>query len=336
MIKNVAIHDLKRDAGNNFEVLLGKTNLKISPTVDRVVETLHSFYNRRTSKSHGKFSEDDINYPTKSHFAQFQKSEFNDFDALTSAMMSTLRKSANSKPSATGGHVFFAHFERDDQQFILVAILQDKLGAALTTDFDVTDSLHLDMEGFKFAGRINISAWLDGRERYISFLKGKGDVAEYFKEFFGCDNTVQAKEDTLNLIKALKSFTLSKKFTHEQRDAFLKKARDFCASYSDKKEEISLETLSNSLSPDDPNALLEVLTDPELLLNDNFIPHKQSLGKLTKFKAKTQTWLLEFDRDAIHGGPIKYDSEKNILIIKNLPEDLITELKDEIGDDPDI
>ena len=78
----------------------------------------------------------------------------------------------------------------------MVAIINDKLGAALTKDLDIADIKHLDLDGFRFAGRVNITAWLEDADRYIGFLKGKGDVAEYFKEFLGCDTTIQDKEDT--------------------------------------------------------------------------------------------------------------------------------------------
>src|SRR3546814_7869702 len=88
--------------------------------------------------------------------------------------------------------------------YLLVAIITDKLSAALTSQRDVRDVRHLDLDGFRFAGRINLTAWAIGDERYISFLKGKGDVSEYFRHFLGCDSVVQERVDTSNLVAALK------------------------------------------------------------------------------------------------------------------------------------
>ena len=49
----------------------------------------------------------------------------------------------------------------------------------------ILDSPHLDMAGLQVAGRIDITAWQAGAERYISFLKGRGDVAGWFKRCLG-------------------------------------------------------------------------------------------------------------------------------------------------------
>ncbi|TIL93073.1 MAG: hypothetical protein E5Y73_14895 [Mesorhizobium sp.] len=111
--------------------------------------------------------------------------------------MTTLTVQARRKPGATGGHVLFAHLEKDEQRFLLVAIINDKLGAALTKSFDIASVEHLDLDGFRFAGRINMTAWTNSADRYIGFLKGKRNVAEYFKEFLGCDSTVQDLEDPI-------------------------------------------------------------------------------------------------------------------------------------------
>src|SRR3546814_4093830 len=92
-------------------------------------------------------------------------------------MMETLRSQAQARSASTGGHVLFAHFRREGHDYLLVAIITDKLSAALTSQRDVRDVRHLDLDGFCFAGRINLTAWAIGDERYISFLKGKGDLS---------------------------------------------------------------------------------------------------------------------------------------------------------------
>jgi hypothetical protein len=57
-IFHAAIHDLRKTTETDFEVVVGKTNLRTGPTVQRVVDDLHNLYARRASKSHGKFSAD--------------------------------------------------------------------------------------------------------------------------------------------------------------------------------------------------------------------------------------------------------------------------------------
>lgn len=330
-IISVAVHDLKKDR-DKFIISLGKSNLPVSGTVQRLVDQLHKLYGQRTSKSHGKFSEDEIKFPTQRHLREYLKAKDRDFAALTEALITILATNAQTKAAATGGHVFFAHFERDDRHYLLVAIVNDRLGAQLTQKNDVKEVTHLDIEGFRFAGRINISAWEDDEERYIGFLKGKGNVAEYFQAFLGCDASVQDKVDTKNLVDALKAFTKTMELTVKEQTAFLTKAKNICDRAASQRVELTFDALTNELHPEDTDSLRHYLANPELKLNDNFIPNKAILNTLVRFKGRTEHWSLEFDRSAIEAGEVTYDSEKKTLTLRNLPEDLKTRLSGEYGD----
>ncbi|RCW21596.1 nucleoid-associated protein [Ciceribacter lividus] len=331
VIVRAVVHDLVRD-DVGFSVKLAEKPLEIGTTAQRVIDTLHELYGRRGSKSHGRFSPNTDNFPTSRHLRSYVEDDYNDFAVLTASMMETLRKEAGTRGAAQGGHVFFAHFTRASAHYLLVAIITDKLGAALTNDLGVTDVRHLDIEGFRFAGRIGISAWLADEARYISFLKGKGNVADYFRDFLGCDALVQEREDTKRLIAALKKFAAEKGMSSTEKDEFLKRTKDICQRYSRKREELSLAALANELNPVDPGPLAEALADTDLGLNDNFVPHAQTLSALTRIKASTKNWTLDFDRDAIATGQIVYDKDAHSLLITNLPDAMVRDLEDELDD----
>lgn len=327
-IINVAIHDLERGE-DGFRVKTGNDHLKVTPTTQRVVDELYELYSRRASKSYGKFSVADDAAPTEKHLREYLADK-SDFADLTDKMMATLKHQAGLKNAAQGGHVFFAHFERDSRQFLLVAILNDKLSAALTSSYDVADVQHLDMDGFRFAGRINLTGWAANEERYIGFLKGKGAVSEYFMAFLGCDNSVQVRQDTTDLVHALKGYADAQGLIGEERDEFLGKAKTICDKASRNREEIEFEALANELAPKDPKALLSILTDPDRKLNDRFVPDRRALSSLVKFKGKTAQWTVEFERDALSGGKVRYDVSENSLTLLDLPDDLAAQLRNEL------
>lgn len=228
--------------------------------------------------------------------------------------------------------MFFAHFERDAKQFLLAAIVNDKLGTILTQDLNVQDVKHLDMDGFRFAGRINLTGWLAGEPRYIGFLKGKGDVSEYFREFLGCDATILERQDTAELVSALKQFAEVQGMDAAAKDDFLGRAKSICERASRQKQELEFQALANELMPGAPELLLDTLTDPDRGLNDRFIPHRGALNPLVKFKAKTPLWSVEFEREALSGGNILFDEEENSLTIRNLPPELSNALRAERDD----
>jgi hypothetical protein len=52
-ILHAAIHDLERGS-EGFRVNLGKDQLAVTATTQRVIDDLYDLYSRRASKSHGK------------------------------------------------------------------------------------------------------------------------------------------------------------------------------------------------------------------------------------------------------------------------------------------
>jgi nucleoid-associated protein len=328
-VVQVAVHDLRRKGKGDFETVVGKAQLNVSQTVERVVNELYTLYASKASKAHGRFSEDPDNYPAQTYIGDFEEGGYQDFATLTTKLMATLTAQARKKAGATGGHVLFAHIERDAGNYLMVAIINDRLGALLTHDFDIADVNHLDLDGFRFAGRVNITAWRAGADRYIGFLKGKGDVAEYFKEFLGCDTTVQDIQDTRTLIQVLEKFADPARGIVKDKHEFLRRAYEICERHVREAMPLDFEVFANELYPDKPEDLAKALGDPDVALGDGFVPNRRSLRALVRFRAKTSSWSVEFDRSALASGKIVYDPEKRTITFNELPDDLVEELERE-------
>lgn len=326
-IVGLAIHDLERRDGI-YKVQAADKLLNVKPTTQRLIDELCDLYNRRASKTHGKFTTAE-GYPTQAQVRDYIEDPEKDFLKLTSRMMETLRNQAQARSASTGGHVLFAHFRREVRDYLLVAIITDKLSAALTSQRDVQEVRHLDLDGFRFAGRLNLSAWANGEERYISFLKGKGDVSEYFRHFLGCDSVVQDRVDTSNLVTALKEFVAESKMHEKEGNEFLSRAKAICERASRAREEIDFSALANELMPKDPKKLADHLAHTDRGLSDCFVPDRRALAALVRFRGGTKQWKVEFDRDAVSNRSVIYDAAANTLTLTGLPEDLVAQLKSE-------
>lgn len=323
----LAIHDLERRDGT-YQVQAADKQLAVTSTTQRVIDELYDLYNRRASKSHGKFTTAE-GYPTQAQVRDYIEDPDKDFLRLTLRMMETLRSQAQARSASTGGHVLFAHFRREGRDYLLVAIITDKLSAALTSQRDVRDVHHLDLDGFRFAGRINLTTWANGEERYISFLKGKGDVSEYFRHFLGCDSVVQDRVDTSNLVTALKEFVAETKMPEKEGNEFLGRAKAICERASRAREEIEFDALANELMPKDPRKLADHLAHTDRGLSDRFVPDRRALASLVRFRGGTKQWKVEFDRDAVSNRSVIYDAAANTLTLTGLPDDLVAQLKSE-------
>lgn len=326
-INHVAVHDLKK-IDKKFSVIFGHDELSITPVVVDLIDEIHDAYKRKTSKLHGEFSDDENYNMTKINLSSYYEKKIS-FSQLTELMMNTLQSRASGKSNVNDGHVFFADFVKEEKKYFLVVIVDDKLGAKLTDDLNVQRITHLDMDGFRFAGQIDITSWLENKKRYLGFLQKKGEVSHYFQEFLGCTETIKSREDTKKLIFVLKKYADAEGYDFDKASKFLLEAKNACQDALQNGDEVSFETLANILSPEDPAKLRAVLADPENQLTDFFIPDKVTLSTLVGYKGKTKTWKLEFVREAIANGDIQYKEKDNIIIIKNLPEELQKELQKE-------
>lgn len=334
-IVNVIVHSLNKTDGG-FVIDDRKQVLEVGDTIQRLIDQLAKIYAAKTGKSHGRFEADVDNYPVSKFLDSYYNVGDSDFVATTLQMAEALKKTARGTAS-TGGHVFFAHFKRaaDQSHYFIVAILNDELGAALNKSKEVVDALHLDIKGFRLAGRVNLTSWSGGGDKYLSFIKGRGQdkVSEFFKLFLGCNNSIAAVLETQKLGTVLELFTVSQGMEEEQREEFLQSAYTVCKRYADKDVPFEVDAFANEVWPANPGELSSSFEESGLDISDGFIPDKRSLSSLVKFSGATKTWRLTFDRAALSNDEIEFNIEDETLVIKKLPEELIARLRVEVSQD---
>lgn len=76
---------------------------------------------------------------------------------LSKVTMIELRDQARVKPGATGGHIFFGHFESRGSEYLLVAMIKQKGAITLTRDMRPTAIKEIDMSKLHQAARINLA-----------------------------------------------------------------------------------------------------------------------------------------------------------------------------------
>lgn len=324
----VIVHDLVKTE-NGFKADERNELLTVTSTVQRLVDQLVSEYAKRTGKSHGRFEDDEDNYPMPKYVRQYYIDTNKTFIELSQAMMRTLCTKA-AKTAATGGHVFIAHISHNNLEYLIVAILTDELGAFLTAGKDVEDSVYLDIKGFRVAGRIDMTNWKAGGERYLSFIKGRDQdkISDYFKAFLGCDNSVAAAAETNTLLSGLESFSSEQSMNEITKEAFLTRAFDICNRLSNEGEPLDIQAFANELWPNAPEELVAILSNPSLQLSEGFVPDKRVLRRLVKFSGRTSLWKIEFKRSALNQRLIIFNPDET-LTITNLPEDLKDRLRKE-------
>lgn len=325
-IIDLVVHKLIKDPHGPTQIELRQTRISATASAQRLVDHLGRLYNERFGKGFGRFEDDEDNFPMPRFIRQHVVEESIDFLTLSHLMMQHLQVRSEQEELASGGHVLIARVENNRSDYLFVAIVTEMIGTAITNNLDVVDSIHLDINNLRVAGRIDLNAWRSGAERYISFLKGRANVAQYFKLFLGCNDLVIALRETQKLVQGLEQFAEAQQLQPEVRDQLFQRAHGYLDEFGDNGAPVSLDTLSQHVWPEAANRLREALDDENLALSSGFIPDRRAIKPLVRFKTSGPEWKLEFDRSSLRSGAVIYDRQHDRLILSNIPEALRKEL----------
>lgn len=320
------IHRLIKEAHAPSRLELRRACLPDSPAVRRLLEQLSGLYNERLGKGFGAFEEDEDNFPMPRLVREHVFDGLTDFHELSVRMLQHLQARCDQEELATGGHVLIARLSSDTYDHLYVAIVGEVTGSSITSALDVVDSVHLDLGNLRVAGRIDLKGWRNGAARYISFLRGRANVAQYFKLFLGCNDLLLAVRETRKLVQGLEQFASAQQLQGSERDALYQKAHQCLDEAGSAGEELSLDDLVHEVWPQAAEQLRHSLADEQLQLASGFVPDRRALKPLLRFKASGPAWKLEFDRSSLHSGAVIYDRQHDRLILTEIPESLRREL----------
>lgn len=329
-VKHVVVHILDKEQHGDASEELSPAETAVTNASQRLINDICDKYAGRAGKGYGRFEGDPDNYPMETMVGDYLLDRNqNAFYESSCRMMRHLTERSQGQSMATGGYVLFAHIEVDAHEHILVAMVNATTGSVITKDFSIHDSVYLDIAKLRVAGRIDLTAFQNDAERYISFLKGQNTVSTYFKQFLGCNDVVIARRESEKLRDALKEFATEQNLDEVSREAFLGRAFEELQLLSKESQPLHIETFVNSIWPQDPEALTTKLASEELELSDGFIPDGRVIRGLVTFKGKSAHWELKFDRAGLTDGSIEYNRETNEIKLRNIPDALREQLLNE-------
>ena len=329
-IHHLIVHKLDKAANGPASLALRASEVAVTATSQRLVDHLCQQYVKRLGKGFGKFEQDEVAFPVPRLVRELATEKTLDFVPFSHALMQQLQVRAEAEALATGGYILVAHASHEDDEFLLVALVSEVIGTGMSAEMDIADSVHLDMDNLRVAGKVDISAWQKGAERYLSFLKGRGDVAQYFKLFLGCNDVVTALKETQKLVQGLENFVAQHQLGHEARDTLFARAHGYLDELGDESRPVSLDEVAAKVWPDAPAQMRTALADESLELSNGFVPDRRAIKPLMRFKAAAPGWKLEFERGALRSGDVIYNKSNDTIVLYNVPEQLRKEL---LGDD---
>nr|CAD61113.1 hypothetical protein [Cupriavidus oxalaticus] len=336
-VNHVIVHKLVKEKLGKASVVERAAALTVTEPVKKLILAIHELYASKASKGYGRFEADEVNYPSSAILRKTFIDQSASFVDGSKSLLSVLSAKAGAVPLATGGYVLMAQVTNAAQvTWFLVAIINNIDGSVIDDKtLEVVDAMHVDLANLRVAGRVNLTDWTNGDEdiRYVGFLKQRGEVADYFKVFLGCNELIADTEETKKLVGVLKKFAKSQGLDQKAEEDFLKSAFNYCDDRNKNDEPLSLEALSNAAWPHEPKKLQEAFVEGEVQISDGFVPDGRSIKALVRLRYKTDYWTVDIDRLALSQGYADYNQKKGELTLLKLPEALKAELDRETKDD---
>lgn len=260
---------------------------------------------------------------------RLQRQGEEDFLAFSRAATGRLRDELAKYPFADGGFVLFCHYRYLAVEYLLVAVLSNLSSMRVNENLDINPTHYLDINHADIVARIDLTEWETNPEstRYLTFLKGRvgRKVADFFMDFLGASEGLNAKAQNRGLLQAVDDFTAQAQLDKAERQNVRQQVYSYCNEQLQAGEEIELESLSKELAGVSEVSFTEFAA--EKATNWKRASRQTvALRQLTKFAGSGGGLTINFDAMLL-GERIFWDPATDTLTIKGTPPNLRDQLQ---------
>ncbi|MFD2166754.1 nucleoid-associated protein YejK [Thalassotalea euphylliae] len=340
IISNIALHFLtKKEETGEVIIRFGPESIDVSDRIQNFVESLHSIYNKKGNKGYGHFS----TMPAEGDEARFVDimesylGENQSFNAFSQQATNLLKNELTKYDLAETGYLVLCHYEHMGGRYLIAAIIPISEHYSVDSELNISANQHLDTDKLQLAARIDLFDYQQNAsgDRYVTFIRGRAGrkVSDFFLDFLGCEEGVDAKAQTQNLVNAVEDYVASNQLDAEEKQQTRKELLSYCKEQKESDQEVSLKEVDKMVSKDDGGeSFYEFCQTQEYDIEESF-PHDQAVvNKVTKYSGYGAGISISFERSHF-GQDVVYNAANDSLTIykvpPNLKEQLLQLLKNE-------
>lgn len=350
IISNIAIHYLSKKEETG-EVLLrfGPESIEHSPKIINFVDSLHKIYNSKPSKAYGRFSDNpvqessadgDESAPKAALFRDIMESYLNEvqgFYAFSTQSANLLKNEIEKYDLAETGYLVICHYEYLGGRYVLAAVIPVTEHYSVDGELNISADRHLDTSRLQLAARIDLFDYQDNANsnKYISFIKGRAGrkVSDFFLDFLGCEEGVNAKEQTQTLVQAVEDYVAVNQFDAQEKQQTRKELLSYCKEQKETAQEVNLQNVGEIIKTDDESQDFYSFVQEQAYPIEESFPHDQTVvNKATKYSGYGSGISVSFERSHF-GEEVVYNAASDTLIIHKVPPNLKAQLLALLEDD---
>lgn len=333
IISNIALHFLtKKEESGEVLIQYGPESVEVTTKIQSFVEALHGIYNSKGSKGYGQFS----TMPAEGDQARFidimesYLSDTQSFSAFSTQATNMLKNELAKYDLAETGYLVLCHYEHMGGRYLTAAIIPITEHYSVDHELNISADQHLDTSRLQLAARIDLFEYKQNPEgnRYVSFIKGRAGrkVSDFFLDFLGCEEGLNAKEQTQTLVQAVEDFVNVNQLDAQEKQQTRKELLNYCKEQKESAQDVSLQEIGKVISPDDTDkGFYEFCQEQSYDMEESF-PHEQAIvNKVTKYSGYGNGISISFERGHF-GQDVVYNAANESLTIYKVPPNLKDQL----------
>lgn len=329
-VRHSVLHKIdKKPDGSPAVLFLGASEQVESQARDDLMSQLNESYNVTAGKGWGFFHQESGAFPFSGWLGKYLAG-VTDFMAFSTTAVEHLTRLMEESNLTTGGHALFCHYQQGMTDYLVIALVQETEAVTMNEELALMTVNRLDLDHVRLAARINISEWQTNRQskQYISYLKGKQGrkLNDYFRDFIGCQEGIDAPGETRTLLKAFSDFVESEDLPEEAAREKTHTLVSYSMAQAKLGEPITLDELSGLIAEDRPKNFYDFIKAKDYGLSETLPPDKKTLNKFRRFTGRTEGMSISFEAHLL-GDKIEFDEAGGTLTLRNLPTQLTDQLK---------
>jgi nucleoid-associated protein len=201
-------------------------------------------------------------------------------------------------------------------------------------ELTIQQILNLDLSKLDVAALVNITKWQkyqagddEGIKTYLSFIKGKKKLSDYFLDFIGCADKSTNTDSSKLLVSALNKYLEDSGYPKDVVKAKKKAVYDYCQTCILEKKEVLLDQISYLVNDEDPDGFATFASSEDYGVGEIVKPDNAILRSLQYIDYRSTDLTISFSKTKLNKKEIIYNSQSKTLTIKALPQDLINQLE---------
>lgn len=334
-LTNIVIHKINKTAGDKkSSLIIAKKEIKIGKPEKKFIADIRQSFNRRSVPTHGVF-EDAFSYNGFQKAIKDYKDGKIDFIKFTSESMYYYKRVIESSAPASGGFMIYADYKITDnnERYILILSINNSQGYNLNeVALSIQEIQNLELNKIDLASIINVSRWEAMREdpkikTYLTFIKGRKKISDYFQEFIGCLDKTTATESSITLLNTIETYIRERNIDDKTANNIQSKILDYCQQANRNKKEILLTYISSLFDEKNPDDFLIYAIDERFGNNEVVKYDSKTLRSLKYIDYQSDDLTLKFSKKLL-GKSIKINEARTKITIDNIPDELRSLFKD--------